>query len=78
MAVTLVYEKLIESYKLKATEADIKEYQSKLARYLGNEKQAKEVYEKNKDYAESNIVRDKLIKKLIEECKKEEPKKAAK
>lgn len=78
MTVTLVYEKLIDDYKLKATEADIKDYQSKLARYLGNEKQAKEMYEKNKDYAESNIVRDKLIKKLIEDCKKEQPKKAAK
>ncbi len=75
LAVAMVYEKLIENYKLKVTEADIKDYLSKLTRYLnGNEKQAKEMYEKNKDYADSNILRDKLFKKLVTEAKKDKPK----
>ncbi|MCQ2956865.1 MAG: trigger factor [Mycoplasmoidaceae bacterium] len=73
--VALTYEKLIEEYKLKVTEADSKDYLDKLTRYVGGDaKKAKEMYEKNKEYADSNILRDKLFKKLIEECKKEAPK----
>ncbi|MCQ3908267.1 MAG: trigger factor [Mycoplasmoidaceae bacterium] len=75
LTVAMVYEKLIEDYKLKVEEADTKDYLSKLTRYVGDEKKAKEMFEKNKDYAESNILRDKLFKKLIAECKKEAPKK---
>ncbi len=78
LTVALVYEKLIEDYKLKVEPLDTKDYLSKLTRYLGDEKKANEMYEKNKEYANSNILRDKLFKKLIENCKKEEPKKASK
>ncbi|XQP55177.1 MAG: trigger factor [Mycoplasmoidaceae bacterium] len=75
LTVALVYEKLIEDYKLKVEAADSKDYLSKLTRYVGDEKKAKEMFEKNKEYAESTILRDKLFKKLVSECKKEAPKK---
>lgn len=71
LVIALVYEKLIDEYHLKVTEADKKDYLQKLTRYLGNEKQAKEMYEKNQDYANSNILRDKLFKKMVFENKKE-------
>lgn len=71
LVVALVYEKLIEDYKIKVEEADKKDYLGKLAKYLGDEKKAKDMFEKNKEYAESNILRDKLFKKLVSECKKE-------
>lgn len=74
--VALAYEKLIEELKLKVSEADSKDYLDKLTRYVGDAKKAKDMYEKNKEMAESNILRDKLFKKLVEEAKKEEPKKA--
>lgn len=76
LSVTMVYEKLIEEYGLKVEAADTKDYLGKLTRYIGDEKKAKDLFEKNKDYAESNILRDKLFKKLVAEAKKEEPKKA--
>lgn len=76
--VALSYEKLIEDYKLKVTDAEAKDYLDKLTRYVGDAKRAKEMYEKNKEMADSNILRDKLFKKLIAEAKKEEPKPQAK
>lgn len=78
LTVTMVYEKLIGDYKLKVEPADSKDYLSKLTRYVGDEKKAKEMFEKNKEYAESNILRDKLFKKLVAECKKEEQKQVKK
>lgn len=78
LTVALVYEKLIEDYKLKVSADDEKSFLAKFTRYLGDEKKAKEAYTKNKEYYDSNILRDKLFKTLIENCKKEEPKKASK
>lgn len=73
--VAMAYESLMDEYKLKVTDVDAKDYLEKLSRYLGDAKRAKEMYEKNKEMADSNILRDKLIKKIISEAKKEEPKK---
>ena len=43
----------------------------KLTRYLGdNELKAKEQYEKNKEYCDSVILREKLYKAVINDCKK--------
>ncbi|XQP55472.1 MAG: trigger factor [Mycoplasmoidaceae bacterium] len=71
LVVAMVYEQLIDDYKLKVSDADEKDYLSKLTRYLGDEKRARELYEKNKDYATNTILREKLVKKLIQECKKD-------
>lgn len=76
--VSMVFENLIEACKLKVEEADKKEQLSRLTRYLGDEAKAKEAYDKNKDYMDSVIIREKLFKKLIAEAKKEEPKPAKK
>ncbi len=76
--VSMVFEKLIEEFKLKVEEDDKKEQLSRLARYLGDEAKAKEAYDRNKDYMDSVIIREKLFKKLIAEVKKEEPKPAKK
>ena len=73
--VAMAYEKLIEEYKLNVEKADMDDYLAKLAKYMGDEAKAKEAIEKNKDYVESTVVRDKLFKKMIAEAKKEEPKK---
>lgn len=75
LEISVVFEKLIDEYKLTVSDADKKEQLKRLSQYLGDEAKAKEAFERNKDYMESVILRDKLFKKLIAEAKKEEPKK---
>ncbi|MCQ2748085.1 MAG: hypothetical protein MJ223_02375 [Mycoplasmoidaceae bacterium] len=71
LIVSLTLDMLKDEYKLKATEAELKDYQDKLARYLGDAKKAKEYYEKNKEVAEQTVIRDQLLKKIVQEAKKE-------
>lgn len=75
LALTICYEKFITDLKLEVEAKDKKDYINKLTRYIGgNAKQAEEMYEKNKDYCESTILKDKLFKHLVDSAKKVEPK----
>lgn len=69
LTVSITLEKLIAQYKLKVEEADSKDYLGKLTRYLGDASKAKEYFDKNKDYVNSVILREKLTKKMIADCK---------
>ena len=62
--VALAYEKLLEELKINVAEKDKEELLEKLENYFKNKDKAKEMFEKNNDYNESLILKDKLLDKI--------------
>lgn len=62
--VALGYEKLLEDLKLEVTEKDKEQLLEKFERYFKNKEKAKEMFEKNTDYHESLLLKDKLLDKI--------------
>lgn len=70
LKIAMVYEMLINEYKIIATDEDIKKYLAKLTLYFNDENKANETYKQNSDYANSVIINQKLVEKIIIECNK--------